>query len=373
MRKGPLAGAASWSHEYGDVANTLTSTDRSVRLPLGLLWFGGNCNADILPRHGHGPPEQVVGGRLFIETMDGLNARDVYTGRELWTVKIPDMVDYGVYFDDSYLNLPLKVIGNQRHIPGANARGTNYVATADAIYAAAGSKCRVLDPKTGAAVKTFELPCKPGQKVQPELGYIGVYQDVLLAGWGFGKFAQKPVEPSSASKEGSAKPSADTVAAAAAGKSARKGEAASRPPGLRGSRLTTRRMVGGEGEEGIVAVFVNVSASDGLVAFDRHNGKLLWQVEARHSFLHNGIVAGGGRVYCLDRLPASVEQTLARSGPGKPSDYRILALDAKSGTTCWQIANDVFGTWLGYSEARDILLQAGALPATGCGMKRRGA
>ena len=61
-----------------------------VRAPLGLLWFGGPNHRDVLPRHGHGPPEQVIGGRLFIEGIKVLSARDVYTGRTLWRKELPE-------------------------------------------------------------------------------------------------------------------------------------------------------------------------------------------------------------------------------------------------------------------------------------------
>ena len=39
---------------------------------------------DVLPRHGHGPGEQVIDGRLIIQGINSLSARDVYTGRVLW-------------------------------------------------------------------------------------------------------------------------------------------------------------------------------------------------------------------------------------------------------------------------------------------------
>lgn len=80
-RHGALPGAADWTHQHGNIANTIKSNDSRVRLPLGILWFGGSSNLDVLPRHGHGPPEQVVGGRLIIQGMNSLSARDVYTGR----------------------------------------------------------------------------------------------------------------------------------------------------------------------------------------------------------------------------------------------------------------------------------------------------
>ena len=73
-RTGPVPGSADWTHQYGDVANTVCSKDQ-LRPPLGLLWFGEEAGwGDVLPRHGHGPPEQVVGGKLFIEGVDSLSA-----------------------------------------------------------------------------------------------------------------------------------------------------------------------------------------------------------------------------------------------------------------------------------------------------------
>jgi len=309
VRQGRLPGAADWTHQYGDVANTVKSNDRRVRLPLGLLWFGGSSNLDVLPRHGHGPPEQVVGGRLFIEGMDCLSARDVYTGRPLWKVTFENLGNYGVYFNDTYADTPLSIAYNQKHIPGANGRGTNFVATPDAVYVVLGDACRVLDPKTGETLRTVKLPQEDGADDQTRAwGYVGVYEGLLLAGNGFAHYSRKRADP------------ADQTA----------------------------------------PTIEDLSASDGLVAFDRHTGQVCWKADARFSFLHNGIVAGGGRVYCLDKLPKSAEQKMARRGEGEPSSYRIVAFDAGTGETLWQVEEDVFGTWLGYSQKHDVLLQAGA-------------
>ena len=87
-RVGALTGAADWTHQYGDVSNTVKSNDSRVQLPLGVLWFGGSSNLDVLPRHGHGPPEQVVAGRLYVQGMNSLSCRDVYTGRVPLATKI---------------------------------------------------------------------------------------------------------------------------------------------------------------------------------------------------------------------------------------------------------------------------------------------
>ena len=40
-RDGPPAGAADWTHEFRDAANSLASPDSLVKAPLGVLWYGG--------------------------------------------------------------------------------------------------------------------------------------------------------------------------------------------------------------------------------------------------------------------------------------------------------------------------------------------
>ena len=309
-REGALPGAADWTHAYGNVANTVKSDDARVKLPLGVLWFGGPSNLDVLPRHGHGPSQQVVGGRLFIEGINRLSARDVYTGRILWKRDFEDLGTYQVYFDQTYANTPLSTAYNQVHTPGANARGTNYVATNDGVYLVIGSRCLLLDAATGKTLREFVLP--PGEDGKsPEWGYVGVYDDLLLAGAGFGDYSKRLGYKYEATKKKTAAWAPDH------------------------------------------------SGSLGLVAFDRKSGEVRWRIQAKNSFLHNGIVAGGGRVYLLDKLPKRVEEQNRRRGEDPAETYRLVTVDAKSGEVAWTVKN-VFGTWLGYSEEHDLLLQAGA-------------
>ncbi len=305
-RVGPLPNSADWTHQYGDIGNTVKSDDARVKAPLGLLWFGGNSNMDVLPRHGHGPPEQVVGGRLILQGMNSFSARDVYTGWLLWKTEFADLGTFGIYFDKTYTNTPLSTAYNQKHIPGANGRGANYVATEDSVYVAVGSACQVLDARTGKLRQTIALPAAPGGKAPGEWAFIGIYEDVLLGGEGFANYTQQF-----------------------------------------GSIVKTNTIE-------------DFSASAGLAAFDRHSGKLLWRAPARHSFLHNGIVAGNGRLYALDKLPKSAEDKLKRRGSPVPVDYRIAALDVRTGKPLWSAAKDIFGTWLSYSKEHDVLLLAGA-------------
>ncbi len=161
-RVGPLPDSADWTHQYGDSANTVMSRDKRVKAPLGLLWFGGPSNDKVLPRHGHGPAPQVVGGRLFIEGRNMLRAVDVYTGRLLWE---RDFTDLGKYYD------------NTSHQPGANEIGSNYVSVSDAVYVVHGDNIHVLDPATGRTMKEFSMP----HQDRPRWGTMAVWEDMLLA------------------------------------------------------------------------------------------------------------------------------------------------------------------------------------------------
>ena len=69
-------------------------------------------------------------------------------------------------------------------------------------------------------------------------------------------------------------------------------------------------------------------------------------------------MAGGDRVYLLDRNPTMVEDAMKRRGISMSSGYRILAVDSKSGKRLWENQDHVTGTWLGYSEKHDLLLLA---------------
>lgn len=167
IRAGALPGSANWTHEHADAANTRVSRDSRVKAPLGLLWFGGASNDDILPRHGHGPQPQVVDGRLIIQGMDLLRATDVYTGRVLWETKLPGI---GALYD------------NTAHQPGANASGTNYISTPAGIYVAYRDACLVLDPATGKERQKFQLPLEDGAEKPPLWGYLNVDGEYLIGG-----------------------------------------------------------------------------------------------------------------------------------------------------------------------------------------------
>ncbi|MCF6312833.1 MAG: PQQ-binding-like beta-propeller repeat protein [Verrucomicrobiales bacterium] len=169
VRAGALPDSDMWTHQYGNVEQTLVSRDKRVKAPFGVLWFGGASHAGILPRHGHGPSPQVAGGRLFIEGPDMLRASDVYTGRVMWEHKIPG---FGEYFNRT------------DHFAGAGETGSNYVSMADHVYAMMEHEILELNAENGKLEKKFLLPTTDKKKpyaVKDRWGSIRVSGDYLIA------------------------------------------------------------------------------------------------------------------------------------------------------------------------------------------------
>ena len=335
VREGPLAGSADWTHQYADVANTAVSKDSRVRLPLGLLWFGGPANDDVLPRHGHGPTPQVIDGRLFIEGRDMLRAVDAYTGRLLWEREFKDL---GLYYD------------NTSHQPGSNEVGSNYASAPDGIYVAEGRGCVRIDPRTGATLAWIELP-SDGALRGARWGYVGLYKDLLLA-------TALPLDVE-LTKGGKVTLSDDDLDKEEKDGKDEKGEKDEKD---------------NEDDDRLEDIAVHWNAPQGasskhLLVLDRYSGydgtdagkgKVLWRRQADAGFRHNAIVAGADKVFCIDGLSDARVQALKFRGLKPSTSAKLLALEARTGKVVWRADKDVSGTWLGYSEERDILLAAGS-------------
>ena len=176
-RVGALPNSADWTHNYSDPSNSIFSTDQ-IKAPLGLLWFGSQqINLDVLPRHAHGPVPHVVGGRLVIQGVNVLSARDVYTGQTLWKKTLNNLNTFGMYYDDSYARSEGI---SQNHIPGTNEFGSNIVSLEDRIYLISGPVCNVIDTDNGKTLDQFQLPSVDGQP-PPNWGYISAIDDLLIA------------------------------------------------------------------------------------------------------------------------------------------------------------------------------------------------
>ena len=302
-----LKGVGDWTHNYGNISNTLKSEDELAKAPLGILWFGGNSNLDVLPRHGHGPGEQVIDGKLIIEGVDCISARDVYTGRVLWKRVIEGLAEDNrmIYYDETYdPTVPLDLKYNQVHLPGANSRGTNFVVTKEYVYVIVKDKCHVIDINTG----DIAIPFLTDDKYTRNLGYIGVYDKYLILGNNFSEF---PVIPEETEKK--TNPKFENF---------------------------------------------NVTASREILVLDRFSGKKIWSMPANLGFIHNSIIAADGKLFCIDRLPLNLEAKFLRRGDKLPGEFRLLYIDITSGKILHQESENIFGTWLGYSPEYKILLQA---------------
>ncbi|MFC1717422.1 PQQ-binding-like beta-propeller repeat protein [Candidatus Poribacteria bacterium] len=382
IRQGPLPGASDWTHQYGDIANTVKSDDELVKAPLGILWFGGSSNMDVLPRHAHGPPEQVIGGRLYIEGVDSISARDVYTGRVLWKTMLSDLNTLGIYHDEP--DGPNHAT-SQDHIPGANARGTNFVATLGKIYVAKKNSCVLLDSVTGEIVDEIRLPPDPATGMIPEWGYIGVYEDYLIAGAGFARYSdfieideyEQSIDSIRFSADAEAQSDLNNRVISAALRQRfsdkKKGLSSSasvsvKKPDARWLITSSNKRYIVKKQDGKLNVYeskdlrfydFDATSSRKLIVMDRHTGEVLWSRDSKLGFRHSAIAVGDDKIFCIDKLPPMIANTLRR----RAGEYRfdppmLMALDLRTGNVIWSTSEIILGTWLGYSEERDILLQA---------------
>ena len=305
-RKGSLPGSGQWTHQYGSASNRTYSDDDLVKPPLGTLWFGGPSNLNALPRHHNGPVPQVAGGKLFILGKETISARCVYTGRELWVREIPGI---GHPFTDLELEEKFRT-GHEVYMsnhPGANFIGSPYVSLEDAVYIIDDDRLLSLDPATGDILTEFRLPQIQDIEVN-EFGHILVSGDYLIT----------TIDP----------------------------------------------QMFDDGQPGKEDNW-NATSSSMLLVINRHSGEVLWRKRADHGFRHNAIVAGEDCLFLVDGLSEGVVEILQRRGIEDASNSKLLALDLKTGKELWTRNDDVFGTWLGYYEDKNILLQGGRVGQRG--------
>lgn len=299
-REGALPGAGQWTHEHASSANIAMSNDDLVKAPLGIFWFGGPTNEDVLPRHGYGPVPQICKGRLFILGVDGISGRDVYTGRTLWHRPFPGI-------GDPYQTLPDEPGKYLPHQPGAAFVGSCYVSSPDGVYVAYKEAIYHLDPATGEVLASFTLDAEALSLSDAELAraswsYIGLWDNLLIVGAGPQYF--------------------DNL-----------------DPGAPNS--------------------FNATSSQFLVLLDRYSGDIKWHKKARYGFRHNAIATENDTVFVIDGLSPGVLELMERRGIVPEGEPALYALDVRNGEVKWQQDEDVFGTWLGYSREHDLLIQAG--------------
>jgi len=155
-REGALSGSADWTHEDADAGSSLVSRDGLVKPPFGMLWFGGSIDM-VFPEwdytHSHPATALVAGGRIFFQVLPYLHARDIYTGRHLWTVTMPGAV-----------------ANSRRNVP--------YAAAEDSVYFLSGRTCYRVDAATGSTLAKFDCPTEPEADGWRE---VRIWNDRLIA------------------------------------------------------------------------------------------------------------------------------------------------------------------------------------------------
>jgi len=133
-----LPGASGWTHQYADASNTGCSGDQLARGPLEVLWYGEPGPVGMMDRHGRSAAPVAMGGRMFVQGEETIQAVDSYNGTLLWKREIAGAIR-----------------------PRADSDGGNLVLTHDGLYVAANDQCLRLDPATGRTVRTYRLPPDP--------------------------------------------------------------------------------------------------------------------------------------------------------------------------------------------------------------------
>jgi outer membrane protein assembly factor BamB len=190
---------------------------------------------------------------------------------------------------------------NTMHHAGANGTGANFISLPDGIYAIYPPGCVRLDPATGATLAEFQLPAIDNQPKPPAWNYINVVDDYLVAGIDLPESMADPRK----------------------------------------------------------RAYDDVIASKRLAVLNRHNGTMLWSVDAQFQFRNNAICLGGGRLYCVDLLSNAERDLLKRRGQQPTQKSKLLTFDLASGRQLWSTDQDVFGTWLSYSATHDVLVESG--------------
>lgn len=156
--RGTLPGAGSWSHQYGDVANTSMSEDYRVKGGMGVLWYGDPGPASMVNRHEAAAAPLSTYGRMFIQGIESILCYDAYNGSFLWEYKNPGALRTGVF---------------------NNEETSNLAASDDALFVAVDDKCTEIDAATGKVRRVHTAP-QADDGVPRVWGYVGVYDGMLL-------------------------------------------------------------------------------------------------------------------------------------------------------------------------------------------------
>ena len=343
--RGGLEGAGSWTEQYGNPQNTASSTDRLVKGPLGILWYGDPGPEKMMDRHSKAASPVSMDGRLFIQGEEVIMAYDAYNGTFLWEREIPGAVR-----------------------ARADVDGGNLKVTKNGLYVAAFDKCYRLDPATGETIGTFKIPAPPAGESR-RWGYISFENNIL-----YGSRAQPLKREYFALykmfvADGRWKNREEISAEFVEGYDILKSKYPVPDKKLMDDfkrsgalwRMMTDYPVWELYKPSKAAVTQNMMVSDMVFAINAETGKLLWKYPGKR-IAHITITNGDGKIFFAEsdisnsQKSAAVtnRQKLVRVGKYEQSaegmiDYNdidarvIVALDAGTGKKQWEKPLDVTG------------------------------
>lgn len=93
-----------------------------------------------------------------------------------------------------------------------------------------------------------------------------------------------------------------------------------------------------------------------LVALNRHTGEVIWTHKAQMSF--PVVSLSGDRIFVYDGALENFYGDWKRRGkiPNALAERFIKAIDVQTGKLIWEHQTDVVGTWLSYSDEKDVML-----------------
>ncbi|HUT22982.1 MAG TPA: PQQ-binding-like beta-propeller repeat protein [Sumerlaeia bacterium] len=184
--RGPLEGAGSWTHQYGDAGNPASSADQLVKAPIGVLWFGEPGANRFPSRHARNVAPLSVNGRVFSQGVEFEPASKAQALRrqeerreemEQELAGVPEeerqqrMRRLSRQYEGATKDRDLIVCYDayngaiywEREIPGARRLGMatecgNLACTEDDLFVAARSNCHRLNVETGETQMTYETP-----------------------------------------------------------------------------------------------------------------------------------------------------------------------------------------------------------------------
>jgi len=102
LTRGPLPGAADWTHQWAGAAATGCSEDKRVKAPFRVLWFGKP--GPLKSNKWQTPCALSTGGRIFI-ARSPVQAYDAYNGLKLWETPITNAQFSAATLDSLYVSL----------------------------------------------------------------------------------------------------------------------------------------------------------------------------------------------------------------------------------------------------------------------------